>query len=66
MEDAHTKSIEEVILHFKTDDNSGLSDEQIKQYQEKYGPNGKRKSKHYACMFLHDVGLCDCVCFYNI
>ena len=40
MEDAHTKSVDEVLLTFKTDENSGLTDEQVKQSQEKYGPNG--------------------------
>ena len=52
MEDAHTKSSEEVILHFKTDENTGLSDDQIKQYQEKYGPNGKRKSALSVCIHM--------------
>lgn len=41
MEDSHTKTFEEVLLHFKTDENSGLSDDLIEQYQKKYGPNGK-------------------------
>ena len=41
MEDAHTKSVEEILLFFNTDDEAGLSDEQIQRAQEKYGPNGK-------------------------
>lgn len=41
MEDAHTKAVEEVLNFFKTDEATGLSDEQVKANQEKYGPNGK-------------------------
>jgi len=41
MEDAHTKSVEEILAFFRTDSETGLSDEQIQQAQEKYGPNGK-------------------------
>jgi Ca2+ transporting ATPase len=39
MEDSFTKSAEEVVNYFKTDENTGLSDEQVQRYQEKYGPN---------------------------
>ncbi|GBP24970.1 hypothetical protein EVAR_94264_1 [Eumeta japonica] len=39
MEDAHTKSVEEVISYFGTDQDKGLSTEQIKRNQDKYGPN---------------------------
>lgn len=42
MEDAHTRSVEEVLNFFKTDELAGLSDEQVKANQEKYGPNGKQ------------------------
>ena len=41
MDDAHTKTTDEVVFYFKTDETSGLSDDQVKQSQEKYGPNGK-------------------------
>lgn len=40
MEDSFTKSGEEVLNYFKTDENTGLTDEQVQRYQEKYGPNG--------------------------
>jgi len=40
MEDAHTKSTEEILAHFLVDEENGLSDEQIAKAQEKYGPNG--------------------------
>lgn len=41
MEDAHTKSVEEILTFFRTDDEIGFSEEQVQQAQEKYGPNGK-------------------------
>ena len=40
MDDAHTKSSEEIVSFFKTDEEFGLSDDQVTQAQEKYGPNG--------------------------
>lgn len=41
MEDAHIKSVEEVVKYFDVDVDRGLSPDQIKKYQAKYGPNGK-------------------------
>jgi len=41
MENPHARTVEEVIKHFDSDINFGLSDEQVENYQEKYGPNGK-------------------------
>ena len=41
MENPHALTVEEVIKHFDTDINNGLTDEQIEEYQEKYGPNGE-------------------------
>jgi len=39
MEDAHAKTWEEVVNYFNTDPEKGLSSDQVKKYQEKYGPN---------------------------
>jgi len=39
MEDAHTKSNEDCLNFFKTDEAGGLDDNQVKRHQEKYGPN---------------------------
>jgi len=39
MEDGHCKTVEEVVNCFGTDLERGLSPEQIKRNQEKYGPN---------------------------
>jgi len=41
MEDAHTKSVEETLSFFGTDEEAGLSEEQVQSAQDKYGPNGK-------------------------
>lgn len=39
MEDGHAKTSEEVIQFFQVDPERGLTPDQIKRYQEKYGPN---------------------------
>ncbi|XP_065213220.1 calcium-transporting ATPase sarcoplasmic/endoplasmic reticulum type isoform X2 [Planococcus citri] len=39
MEDAHAKKVEEVLTYFQVDPERGLSPDQVKRYQEKYGPN---------------------------
>jgi hypothetical protein len=44
MEDGHAKTWEEVVNYFGTDPEKGLSPEQVKKHQEKYGPNGKFSS----------------------
>jgi Ca2+ transporting ATPase len=41
MDDAHSKTTEEVLKFFSTNDESGLTPDQVKQYQAKYGPNGE-------------------------
>ena len=40
MEDAHTKSVGEIVAFFQVEEEAGLSDEQIQRAQEKYGANG--------------------------
>ncbi|XP_046680132.1 calcium-transporting ATPase sarcoplasmic/endoplasmic reticulum type-like [Homalodisca vitripennis] len=39
MEDAHCKSVDEVLNYFGVDPERGLTPDQIKRNQEKYGPN---------------------------
>lgn len=41
MEDAHTYSYEDVLTQFAVEPNVGLSDSQVENSQEKYGPNGE-------------------------
>ena len=40
MEDGHTRTVQEVERFFNLDSERGLSDDQVKRNQEKYGPNG--------------------------
>uniref|UniRef100_A0A182UKJ5 Cation_ATPase_N domain-containing protein n=1 Tax=Anopheles melas TaxID=34690 RepID=A0A182UKJ5_9DIPT len=39
MEDGHSKTVDEVLSHFRVDPERGLSLDQVKEYQKKYGPN---------------------------
>lgn len=41
MEDGHAKTAEEVLKFFGTNEETGLSPDQVKKYQEKYGLNGE-------------------------
>lgn len=41
MEDGFAKTVEEVVGYFNTDTDKGLTPDQIKRNQAKYGPNGK-------------------------
>lgn len=49
MEDAHAKTVEECLKHFQTNDEIGLTPEQVKNYQAKYGPNGE-----YSKMIIYN------------
>lgn len=40
MDNAHTKTTQEVADFFGTDLEKGLTPEQVKRLTEKYGPNG--------------------------
>lgn len=41
MEDGHSKTVEQTLNFFGTDAERGLTLEQVKSNQKKYGPNGK-------------------------
>lgn len=41
MENAHTKTVEEVYSYFNVNESTGLRLDQVKKQKEKYGPNGK-------------------------
>ena len=43
MDDAHCKTVEEVQSYYNVDPDKGLSPDQVKRNQEKYGLNGKSK-----------------------
>ena len=40
MEDAYTKTTDEVLDGFCVSENLGLSQEEVKRNRQKYGPNG--------------------------
>jgi Ca2+ transporting ATPase len=42
MDDAFTKPWEDVTEYFRVDPERGLAMEQVRSYQEKYGPNGEK------------------------
>lgn len=41
MDNAHTKTVEEVLGFFGVNESTGLSCEQLKKNRERWGPNGK-------------------------
>lgn len=42
MENAHTKTVEEVYTYFAVNESTGLGLEQVKRQKEKWGTNGKQ------------------------
>lgn len=63
MENAHTKSVEEVYSYFCVNESTGLSLDEVKRQREKWGLNGKtvhtehhKKEKCWRNVFtLHRV-----------
>lgn len=55
MEHAHTKSVDDLVKYFKTDLEFGLSDDQVEDYQNKYGFNGSFlfKLHHWGNAVIH-------------
>ena len=41
MDNAHTKTVEEVLSFFNVNESTGLSVEEVKKQRERFGPNGK-------------------------
>lgn len=54
MEDGHIKSVDEIINYFGVDADKGLSPDQVKRNQEKYGLNGE-----YFFFMYFDLGVLD-------
>lgn len=46
MENAHTKSVEEVYGHFCVNESTGLSLDEVKRQREKWGLNGRDTHTH--------------------
>lgn len=49
MDNAHTKTVEEVYSVFNVNESTGLSLEQVKKQRERYGPNGKEPVNVSLC-----------------
>lgn len=45
MENAHTRTVEELYSFFNVNESTGLGLEQVKKQWERYGPNGKHVFK---------------------
>lgn len=41
MDNAHTKTVEEVLSFFNVNESTGLSLEEVRKQRDRYGPNGK-------------------------
>jgi Cation transporter/ATPase, N-terminus len=50
MEDAHARTVDEVVTYFNLDTDKGLSPDQVKRNQEKYGLNGKFKFNFFQSL----------------
>ena len=60
MDLAHTKSVEQVFEFFGVDEATGLSLDEIKLSQEKYGPNGTYISLINVILILQQsLVICD-------
>lgn len=58
MEDAHCKTVDEVVNVFNVDLERGLSPDQVKRNQEKYGLNGEWKATFvYIIPQIAKIGL---------
>jgi len=55
MENPHARTADEVIKYFDTDINYGLTDDQIEEYQEKYGPNGKNIFSVFSGIYIGSI-----------
>uniref|UniRef100_A0A8C2PS10 Cation-transporting P-type ATPase N-terminal domain-containing protein n=1 Tax=Cyprinus carpio TaxID=7962 RepID=A0A8C2PS10_CYPCA len=56
MENAHTKTVEEVLGHFGVNESTGLSLEQVKKLKERWGSN------ETLCNFTYISSQCNCGC----
>lgn len=53
MENAHTKSVEEVYSYFCVNESTGLSLDEVKRQKEKWGLNGTTlRAPHTAPLFI--------------
>lgn len=52
MENAHTKSVEEVYSHFCVNESTGLSLDEVKRQRDKWGLNGTTALR-YTDTYIH-------------
>lgn len=60
MDNAHTKTVEEVLGFFGVNESTGLSCEQLKKNRERWGPNGKYGNHYWPFVW------CCIVCWYHV
>ena len=48
MEQAHSKTVEEVLEHFKVSEECGLPEARVEELRDKYGLNGKLSAGSYS------------------
>lgn len=60
MDNAHTKTVEEVYSFFNVNESTGLSLEQVKKQRERYGANGKDLGHIRPLVQKQVVMLCRC------
>nr|CAD7426928.1 unnamed protein product [Timema monikensis] len=61
MDDAHAKTVDEVLNYFGTDSDKGLAQDQVKRNQEKYGLNGNSQHNTRGHPLIPaDVTHCPC------
>lgn len=53
MENAHTKSVEEVYGYFCVNESTGLSLDEVKRQREKWGLNGTLSFFFLSLLYLH-------------
>lgn len=56
MDNAHTKTVEEVLCFFGVNESTGLSCEQLKKNRDQWGPNGSVSISIQRPFVCRDVG----------
>lgn len=56
MDNAHTKTVEEVLAFFAVNESTGLSCEQLKKNRERWGPNGI--NDFFLAQYISKTALC--------
>lgn len=65
MEDGHAKTSEEVLKYFGTNEEVGLTPDQVKSFQAKYGPNGEYQPRLICFRTARRLWELHCCIFYD-